>query len=152
MTMSFLLHDHFDSTESYSPASSPSPQSPKSAFEDVHILAEKLEIPEVSGLVDRPRLTEMLERSLSQFAATLVSGRAGTGKTAMAAAFAKTRRNVVWCSIESSDVEWNVFAHYLAAGVLRGTKSKAKPDEVLLEKGDSSPNSTSLFLLNLVAE
>ena len=83
MTMTFLLQDHFDSTESYSPTVSTTANTTpaKGEREGVHILKEKLEIPQCAGLIERPRLIEKLERSLSRFAATLVSGRAGTGKT-----------------------------------------------------------------------
>src|SRR5215510_63287 len=125
MTMSFTLHDHFDSTESYAPViDSTAATPPKGERDGVHILNEKLEIPHCAGLVERKRLIEKLERSLSHFAATLVSGRAGTGKTSIAAAYARTRKRVAWFSVESSDIDWNVFASYLAASVHRVAENK----------------------------
>src|ERR1044072_3080176 len=125
MTMSFTLHDHFECTERYSPAVDTADERPsKGEREDVHILSEKLEIPPCTGLIERPRLVAKLDRSLSQFAATLVSGRAGTGKTSIAAAYARTRKRVAWLTVESSDIDWNVFANYLAASVQRVAECK----------------------------
>ena len=89
MTMSFTLHDYFDLTDRYSPAVDTTvTKLSKGERDGVHILNEKLEIPRCAGHIERPRLIEKLDRSLSQFAVSLVSGRAGTGKTSIAAAYA----------------------------------------------------------------
>ena len=146
MTMSFLIQDHFDLTESCSPAFHTTAAAPTKGERDVHILNEKLEIPHCSGLVERPRLLEKLERSLSQFAATLVSGRAGTGKTSIAAAYARTRKRAAWFTVESSDIDWNVFASYLAASVHRVAESKKAVSDPLHAVTNSSPAAVSLFL------
>lgn len=147
MTMSFTLHDHFDSTESYSPAvDTTAAKSWKGERDGVHILNEKLEIPHCAGLLDRPRLIEKLDRSLSHFAATLVSGRAGTGKTSIAAAYARTRKRVAWFTVESSDVEWSVFASYLAAGVQRVAESNKAAGDALHAVTNSSPAAMAIFL------
>ena len=147
MTMSFTLHDHFDSTERYSPAVEITAAKPsRSECDGVHILNEKLEIPHCVGLVDRPRLIANLDRSLSRFAATLVSGRAGTGKTSIAAAYARTRKTAAWFTVESSDIDWNVFASYLAASVHRVAKSKKAVGDSLHAVTNSSPAAMSTFL------
>ena len=125
MTLSFILQDHFEATESYSPVTETTAARPSKGERDgVHILNEKLEIPPCEGLIERPRLIEKLDKSLSRFAATLVSGRAGTGKTSIAAAYARTRKSTVWLTVESSDIDWNVFASYLAASVHRVAENK----------------------------
>lgn len=147
MTMSFLLQDHFDSTERYSPAIDTTAATPSKGERDgVHILNEKLEIPHCAELVERPRLIEKLERSLSNFATTLVSGRAGTGKTSIAAAYARTRKRVAWFTVESSDIDWNVFASYLAASVHRVAESKKAVGDSLHAVTNSSPAAMAIFL------
>jgi ATP/maltotriose-dependent transcriptional regulator MalT len=147
MTMSFTLTDHFESTERYSPAVNTTvARSSKGERDDVHILNEKLEIPRCAGLIERPRLIEKLDRSLSHFAATLVSGRAGTGKTSIAAAYARTRKRVAWFTVESSDVDWNVFASYLAASVQRVTESEQAAGDSLHAVTNSSRAAMARFL------
>lgn len=147
MTMSFLLQDHFDSTERCSLSIHTTAATPSTGERDgVHILNEKLEIPHCAGLVERPRLIEKLERSLSQFAATLVSGRAGTGKTSIAAAYARTRKRVAWFTVESSDIDWNVFASYLAASVQRVAESRKAAGDSLHAVTNSSPAAMAIFL------
>jgi LuxR family transcriptional regulator, maltose regulon positive regulatory protein len=146
MTMSFLLQDHFEATERWSPSTHTAAKPAKGERDGVHILKEKLEIPHCAGLVERPRLIEKLDRSLSQFAATLVSGRAGTGKTSIAAAYAQTRKRAAWFTVESSDVDWNVFASYLAASALRVAGSKKSVGDALHAVTNSSPAAMAIFL------
>ena len=146
MAMSFLIQDHFDSTERCSPSIHTGETPLKSERDGVHILNEKIEIPHCPGLVERPRLIEKLDRSLSHFAATLVSGRAGTGKTSIAAAYARTRKRVAWFTVESSDVDWNVFASYLAASVHRVAESKKAVGDSLHAVTNSSPAAMAIFL------
>src|SRR5260370_440809 len=57
--------------------------------------------------VSRERLVNLLSGNLKTTSATIISARAGTGKTALAAEFAtRSGRNVAWFKVESSDAEW----------------------------------------------
>jgi ATP/maltotriose-dependent transcriptional regulator MalT len=145
--MSFLLRDHFDLTETYSTSINTAGATPsKGEHDTVHILNEKLTIPRCGGLIERPRLVEKLERSLSHYAATLVSGRAGTGKTSIAAVYARTRKRVAWFTVESSDIDWNVFASYLAASVHRVAETTKAVADSLHAVTNCSPAAMGIFL------
>lgn len=151
--MGLILEDDFDSTEIYSPAIRPTTAMPsKGNLDRVHILNEKLEIPDCVGLIQRPRLIEKLERSLNCFAATLISGRAGTGKTSIAAAYARTRKSAAWFTVESSDIDWNVFSSYLAASVQRVVGSKKTFGDSLLGATNRSPAAMAMFLFNIASQ
>lgn len=84
---------------------------------DLHLIAEKIKVPSVPGLVERSRISDFLLRSASSFAASLISGRAGTGKTYAAVDLARHYKKVAWYSIEPSDADWGVFSTYLSAAV-----------------------------------
>lgn len=151
--MTYFLDTNLDSAEIYSPASSSSPRRRQAADrEDIHLLGEKLETPRFRGLVRRPRLQDLLQKSITQFPATLISGRAGTGKTALAAEFASEQAHAAWYSVESSDIEWNVFASYFAASVFAAVNSKADVGDLLPRDTDASQSSIANFLIGLFAE
>jgi ATP/maltotriose-dependent transcriptional regulator MalT len=150
---SYFLHDSLESSESYSPAATSSTaKRPSGERDDVHVLREKLQIPRVRGVIDRPRLNDLLRKSLDQVPALLVSGRAGTGKTTLCAEFARGEDNAAWYSVESSDVEWNVFAHYFATCVLGAVKSKMSVSDVLPDEIHASQSTIATFLINVFAE
>jgi LuxR family transcriptional regulator, maltose regulon positive regulatory protein len=139
MTMTFSLHesiapngaiDHVDSStreptfESYQ------------ARETFHLLKEKLIVPEATGLVPRPRLSTLLDRSVAQYPATLICGRAGMGKTGLAASYAAGRPNVSWFSVESTDVDWCVFSRYFAAALSEKSSTDVQSASVSSAQGD----------------
>jgi ATP/maltotriose-dependent transcriptional regulator MalT len=120
MTMSFLLHDSPGEIET-SELRDPVPRMRRlrrGAAGRLAILGEKLRIPDTGAVVERQRLTELLSRSTTNFAATLISGRAGTGKTYVAAGFAAQQGNAVWYSVEPADSSWPVFSQYFLALLL----------------------------------
>jgi ATP/maltotriose-dependent transcriptional regulator MalT len=125
MMMSFFLHDSLDDggfEQIQTPSRAQRPAAPR---EEMRILHEKLKIPQTESIVARPRLDELLAKSLSQFCGTLVSGRAGTGKTVLAADFARRRGNAGWYTIESSDSDWTTFAAHFAACVQAAAQKQA---------------------------
>lgn len=118
--MTFFLQDSLDAgDEIQNRHSDPSPSEAFAASrDDVHIFWEKLRVPDVSKTIRRPRLIEALNRSTERFNATLISGRSGTGKTTLAAEYAAQYKRTAWYSVESTDVDWHLFAHYFAASLI----------------------------------
>lgn len=86
---------------------------------NVHILPDKINAPSnVVGRVTRERLLAALRGSLNSCASTIVSGRAGTGKTTLASDFARAcGRRVAWYKVEAPESELSTFFQYLCASV-----------------------------------
>lgn len=96
----------------------PSENKPQINTDSVKLIADKLRVPKINGQVERPRLIEHLEKSLAQFSATLMTGRAGTGKTTLAAHFAdQSDFCVAWYKVETADSDWKVFSSYLLGSI-----------------------------------
>ena len=112
MTMTFSLQENFDLTGAENRFEITPPEI---QIEDVHIFAEKLQIQKFQNLIERPRLENLLEKNTEQFGATLVTGRAGTGKTALASVFAQKYEQVAWYSVDAADCDWKVFCSHLQA-------------------------------------
>jgi ATP/maltotriose-dependent transcriptional regulator MalT len=121
MTMNFLPHEwvvdfktsDLDDTMSHRASTSSAAHSTKA----LKLLDEKLQIPHFQNVLTRPRLLDLLDRSTDQFAATLVCGRAVTGKTVLAASHAEASEKAAWYSIEPADRGWDVFASYFSAAL-----------------------------------
>ena len=116
MTMTFFLHE---SIQPNAPldliergAADPRPMSRLTG--EFPLLVDKLRVPSTGRVLDRERLRTLLEKSMAQFPATLLSGRAGSGKSVLAASLAESVKNVAWYTIETADVDWSVFSRYLS--------------------------------------
>lgn len=112
------LNDRSESSGFYdfSPTSSGSKKPVK--VERVKLFADKLCVPPVDSPIARPRLIEHLEKSLAQFSATLVAGRAGMGKTLLAAEFARQKKcQIAWYKAETADTDWKIFSSYLLGSI-----------------------------------
>ena len=82
--------------------------------------AEKIAPPQSVCRLARGRLLAALGESLSCCSATVISGRAGTGKTTLAADFARASgRDAAWYRVEAPDADLPVFFKYLCAAVAR---------------------------------
>ena len=108
------------------------------------LLLDKLRVPETRQFVERERLDTLLERSIAQFPATLVSGRAGTGKTALAANFAAKRKNVGWYTIEPTDQDWATFSRYFSCCL---SQAGFKPANAVNEDRYEPANAIAKFLV-----
>lgn len=131
---------------SWDGANNREPETSLSGKDEFHILREKLQIPSVNANVPRPRLARLLKRSRQHFPATLITGRAGTGKTALAVAFARKTENVSWYTVEATDADWSVFSRYFSESLTRSgiADPGSQPGTVL---GNVSAGDIALFLL-----
>lgn len=117
MAMTLSFHENFDYAEtphSIDVGSSVFNYS-SGSDERIHLFADKMRIPRFSNHIARPRLVELLKKSSKQNGATLVTGRAETGKSALAAEFAENYDRVAWYQIDGAEADWNLFARYFAA-------------------------------------
>ena len=146
MAMTFSLHENPDlggADSSFEISGSSTSIYPAQKRDDVHLFAEKLSVPVLENYIERPRLNELLEKSLNQFGATLITGRTGTGKTSLAADFADQYGRVAWFSVESADGDWDVFSRYFSESfkqlpVDRNIKQNA-PETAAADSGAISP-------------
>lgn len=82
------------------------------------LIAEKIAMPEPAEQLSRSRLLGLLEQSLKSCSATIMSGRAGTGKTALAMDFARRcGRAVTWYKVDAPEGELKSFFQYLIASI-----------------------------------
>jgi len=86
--------------------------------EPIFFLRTKLLAPRaVSGLLDRPRLTEKLQANLNA-PITMVAADAGCGKTTLIADFIRRQtRPTVWYQLDHTDADPVVFLSYVARGI-----------------------------------
>ena len=83
-----------------------------------HLIQEKITVPDGSPRVSRPRLLKLLDENLASYNATIINGRAGTGKTTLAVDFARrARRAVSWYKVDAADSDLRVFFEYLSGSV-----------------------------------
>src|SRR2546426_9288936 len=84
----------------------------------MELILEKTTIPSQIPRLARPRLLAKLRSSLESCTSTVISGRAGAGKTALATDFARIcGRSVAWYKVDAADLELRVFFEYLVASI-----------------------------------
>ena len=82
------------------------------------LITDKIATPARMPRVSRSRLLSTLERSMAAGTSTIISGRAGTGKTSLASDFAqKCGRPVAWYKIDAPDADPLVFFSYLISSI-----------------------------------
>ena len=83
-----------------------------------HIFDDKITIPKHQNVISRPRLLSLIGKTASMFPAIALIGRTGTGKTVLAAEFAKTYSNperTVWLTVGPTESGWPMFSAYFQA-------------------------------------
>jgi ATP/maltotriose-dependent transcriptional regulator MalT len=84
----------------------------------IELILEKITVPSPPISICRPRLLDALWQSLSSCTSTIISGRAGTGKTTLALHFAELcGRYVAWYKVDAPDSEFRFFLQYLIATI-----------------------------------
>src|SRR2546426_5024658 len=87
---------------------------------NMQLILEKIKIPTQRPYISRPRLLALLKESLSSCTSTIVNGRAGSGKTFLAADFARhCSRAVAWYKVDAPEGDLQVFFEYLIASIQR---------------------------------
>jgi ATP/maltotriose-dependent transcriptional regulator MalT len=150
MTMTFSLHESIEpnsTTDHMEIWTNNSSGKVMRTDDNYHLIGDKLRVPVCEGTVERSRIMNLVKRSQAQYPATLISGRAGTGKTAIAAAFAAQSSKVCWYSVESTDVEWGLFARYFSASVLGDNFSDAYRESAGREPMTVTQNEIACFLV-----
>ena len=119
MLMNYSFHANLETSEettNFEFVSSPSKNDfPVGKTDNMRLVSDKIRMPNDELHIVRPRLCEILSKFSEQFGATLVTGRAGTGKTTLAIDFAKQYERVAWFRTDASDMDWHTFSRYFLA-------------------------------------
>lgn len=84
----------------------------------MQLILEKITIPPRTIHISRPRLLNLLYESMGSCASTIINGRAGSGKTILAADFAKASgRAIAWYKVDGPDGDLQIFFKYLIASI-----------------------------------
>jgi LuxR family maltose regulon positive regulatory protein len=82
------------------------------------LITDKIAPPAGTPRLSRVRLLSMLGQSMVAGTSTVLSGRAGTGKTSLALDFAQTcGRSVAWYKIDAPDADPTIFFDYLISSI-----------------------------------
>ncbi len=84
------------------------------------IITSKVMVPQEVPRVCRHGLQETLRENLNSCQATVINGRAGTGKTMLAADFVRQQApRAAWYKVDAPEISLPVFIEYLVASVAR---------------------------------
>lgn len=84
----------------------------------MQLILEKLALPAHNTSPLRLRLLGLLDESIRTCASTIINGRAGCGKTTLAADFARRcGRSIAWYKVDAPDADRQIFFKYLIASI-----------------------------------
>ena len=96
-----------------------------------HFIHDKIAIPATIGRNSRLRLLTLLAENMGSANGTILNGRAGTGKTTLAADFARHGgRATAWYKVDAADKDLHLFCEYLAASI-RLQRPSIDPDPLI---------------------
>jgi len=120
---------------------------------DTELVVEKISRPSELPRVSRPRLLDVLHQGFNSRASTILIGRAGTGKTALALDFSlKCGRRAAWYKVDAPEAEMRVFFQYLAASLREAVPdfgSQTLNQMVVDAKPDQVPRLAEAFVYEL---
>jgi LuxR family maltose regulon positive regulatory protein len=94
------------------------------AMAKLGLITDKISLPARTPRISRPRLLNALGKSMAAGTSTIISGRAGTGKTSLALDLArKCNRPVTWYKVDAPDADAQVFFNYLIASIRQSRPS-----------------------------
>lgn len=116
----------------------------------MQFVLDKVTMPEDSPPVTRGRLLDLLEKSAASCTSTIISGRAGTGKTMLAADYARRcRRSVAWFKVDASDADLGDFSLYLTESVRRSRGDSGREALPRWQSGASPTEVADAFVYDL---
>ena len=99
--------------------------------DEENLIHDKITVPGQAPRVSRGRLLKLLDAHLASYNATVINGRAGTGKSTLAADFARhVERPVTWYKVDAADSDLRVFCEYLSRTV-RVQRPSIVPERLL---------------------
>jgi LuxR family transcriptional regulator, maltose regulon positive regulatory protein len=88
------------------------------ALAHLELITDKITPPQWQPRLSRPRLLQIIEKSLAAGTSTIVSGRAGTGKSSLVVDFARQcKRRIAWYKIDAPDHDPVVFFNYFIGSI-----------------------------------
>jgi LuxR family maltose regulon positive regulatory protein len=82
------------------------------------LVLEKITVPSPITCLPRPRLHALLEQSVLACTCSIITGRAGSGKTTLAIDFAdKSGRKVAWYKVDAPESNLPIFFQYLISSI-----------------------------------
>lgn len=118
----------------------------------MELILEKILTPSPINSLRRQRLHNLLKQSMASGTSTILSGRAGTGKTVLALDFAEdSGREVAWYKVDAPDNEIRFFFHYLVASI-RAQRPRFGIGSLLSMVNQANPENISIFAEAFVYE
>jgi LuxR family maltose regulon positive regulatory protein len=109
------------------------------------LILDKLTFPAEMPRISRRRLLDVLHESMACCTSTVIYGRTGTGKTMLAADFARrSERRVAWYKVDAPEVDRQTFLQYLIASVRDQHPGFGRKTLALLASSDAMPDAALL--------